>query len=129
LSESTLWSMADAALKQSANPDKRIDIKMTDQEWMDIMKNRDNKLQAPEMLQPQQAKWQNTNEALDAFKESRQQHIQFAKTTTQDLRNHVIQGALGTLDSYQMMLVIAAHSARHTQQIKEIKAHPSFPKQ
>ena len=36
--------------------------------------------------------------------------------------------ALKTIDAYQMMLLLSAHSERHTLQINEVKADPSYPK-
>lgn len=34
----------------------------------------------------------------------------------------------GPLDGYQRILATAAHTARHTTQLLEVKAHPNFPK-
>jgi hypothetical protein len=34
---------------------------------------------------------------------------------------------LGPLDAYQWILLISAHSERHTKQIEEVKADPNFP--
>jgi hypothetical protein len=31
-------------------------------------------------------------------------------------------------DAYEFILLIAAHSERHTSQIKEVKAGPNYPK-
>ena len=36
--------------------------------------------------------------------------------------------ALGSIDAYDWILMLAAHTERHTAQIKEIKADPNFPK-
>jgi hypothetical protein len=36
---------------------------------------------------------------------------------------------LGPLDAYQWILLISAHSERHTKQIEEVKADPNFPKE
>jgi hypothetical protein len=36
--------------------------------------------------------------------------------------------AFQTLDAYQWILFMAAHSDRHTQQINEVKAQPRYPK-
>jgi hypothetical protein len=33
----------------------------------------------------------------------------------------------GPLDGYDWILAVAAHTARHTQQILEVKADPGFP--
>jgi hypothetical protein len=54
--------------------------------------------------------------------------IQYVKTTDADMRNHVVTFPPGSFDSYQMILFIASHSNRHTQQIEEVKADPNFPK-
>ena len=52
--------------------------------------------------------------------------VEFVKTTTQNLRNHIVprQGS----DAYQWALLISTHEQRHILQIREIKAHPRFPK-
>jgi hypothetical protein len=45
------------------------------------------------------------------------------------LRDHVVTlDKVGSFDCYQMVLFMAAHSYRHTQQIEEVKADPNFPK-
>jgi hypothetical protein len=65
---------------------------------------------------------------LDAFKDKRTSLIKYAKTSTADMRNYVLQMPIGSIDAYQMLLYISAHSKRHTLQIEEIKANPAFPK-
>ena len=45
------------------------------------------------------------------------------------MRDHVADSPLGKLDGYEFVLLIAAHSERHTKQINEVKADPNFPKQ
>jgi len=50
------------------------------------------------------------------------------KKTQDDLRGHSIEHPLlNQLDAYQWILLIAAHSERHTAQIEEVKASPGFP--
>ncbi len=45
------------------------------------------------------------------------------------LRGHVLPHPVaGPWDGYQWLLAAAAHSARHADQIREIKADPSFPR-
>lgn len=51
------------------------------------------------------------------------------KCDTAGLRRHVIQHpAFGPLDGYEWVLAAAGHTARHTQQILEVKADPTFPR-
>jgi hypothetical protein len=128
LSESGIWQMAEGALKQSANPEKRGEIKVSDADLIKMVSSRNQKAQAPEVLRPGQATWKTSAEALSAFKEKRSALIKYAKTTTDDMRNHIGQGGLGYLDAYQMVLLLSAHTRRHTDQILEVKSNPSFPK-
>lgn len=128
LTENNLWNMADAALKRPANPDKKPDIKIKDQDVINMLTGRDIKGQAPESFNPAKAQWKTTGETLDAFKTKRNGLIKYAKTTTDDMRNYVLQMPIGHIDAYQMLLYISAHTKRHTLQIEEVKAHSAFPK-
>ena len=55
--------------------------------------------------------------------------MDYVHTTNDDLRDHFgPHPMLGTLDAYQWILLISAHSERHTKQIEEVKADPNFPR-
>jgi len=55
--------------------------------------------------------------------------MDYVSTTNDDLRDHMgPHPVLGPLDAYQWILLISAHSERHTKQIEEVKADPNFPK-
>ena len=64
--------------------------------------------------------------ALDAYRAHRARLLQYVKTTTDDLRSHVVERQL--CDAYQWALLISTHEQRHILQIREIKAHPKFPR-
>lgn len=130
LSEQGLWTMAENTLKQPANPEKRSEIKITDEELLKMAANRDQKGKAPETLDPAKtAKWTTVKDAVNDFKKSRSHLVKYVKTTTEDVRNHVVQFPTGYMDTYQLMLLIAGHTLRHTEQIKEIMSDPNFPRQ
>ena len=128
LAENNIWAMAEAQLKQPVNPEKRSEIKITDEKLVQMMTDRSNKFQAPETFRPEQAKWKSADEALEEFKEKRAEHLKYVKTSTEDMRNHVAQTPFGYADAYQMILMLSAHTMRHTKQIEEVKANPNFPK-
>jgi hypothetical protein len=128
LAENNLWNIAAGTLKKQANPDKKIEIKVNDQDVLNMVSMGGKKLQAPENFQPIKAQWKTSEEALDAFKNSRNDLIKYVKTSTDDMRSYVLQMPVGYIDAYQMLLYIAAHTQRHTRQIEEIKANPAFPK-
>jgi hypothetical protein len=128
LAENNLWNIAAAALKKTATPDEKTQAKVTDEQVLKLLTARDKKLQAPESFTPVKANWKTADETLDAFKEKRALLVKYAKTSTEDMRNHIVQMPIGTIDAYQMLLYISAHTKRHTLQIEEVKANPAFPK-
>lgn len=89
LSETNLWQWVDGTLKAPANPDKRSDIKMTDEQVIAGVSGRTTKVKTFEALEPQSAKWANADEALNAFKEGRAKLIDYVKKTDDDMRSHV----------------------------------------
>jgi hypothetical protein len=64
--------------------------------------------------------------ALDAYRRAHTRLLEYVRTTTDDLRAHVVrrQGC----DAYQWALLISTHEQRHIQQIREIKHHPKWPR-
>jgi hypothetical protein len=64
-------------------------------------------------------------QGLDAIRRQHAQLRQYIRTTSDDLRGHVVerQGS----DAYQWALLISTHEQRHILQIREIKADPKFP--
>lgn len=126
--EKELWAMAQPTLNQAPNPEKRAEIKITDEALVKAVEDRSHKSKTFAALEPANSPYQTEAEALAAFKENREKLIAFVKNTEDDLRNHVIVLPVGTYDTYQYILLIAGHSNRHTQQIDEVKADPNFPK-
>ncbi len=128
VSEKNLWGILEASLKSVANPEKRSEIKITDEQLVKMMKDRSSKFKTIEPFEPKNTPYKSLDEALSFFKEARAEHIKYLKNTTEDLRNHVVQMPFGYLDCYQLSLMISSHSNRHSQQINEIKSDPGYPK-
>ena len=128
LAENNLWNIADATLKKIPNPEKKTEIKLKDEDIVALLTTRNKKLEAPESFKPAKANWKTIEETLEAFKDKRTSLIKYTKTSTADMRNHVLKMPIGDIDAYQMLLYISAHTKRHTLQIEEIKANPAFPK-
>ena len=102
------------------------DVKKTDEGVLMMVPDRTTKAQAPEPLVPTN-RFGSPDASIKHFVESRATTVNFLKTTT-GLRDHVADSPLGKLDGYEFVLLIAAHSERHTKQISEVKADPNFPK-
>jgi hypothetical protein len=126
--ELALRQMTDGVINQAANPEKRSEIKVTDEQVIQMIENREKKVQTMDKFKPENTPFKSITDALESFKGNRSNLIGYVKTTTDDLRNHVAPLPIGQLDCYQMILFIGAHSNRHTQQIREVKADAGFPK-
>jgi hypothetical protein len=103
------------------------DVKAIDEFVLQRIPDRTSKVQAPEPLQPNK-RFGSPKDSLKHFRESRAKTLEFLKKS-KDLRQHAMESPLGkTLDGYQWVLFIAAHTERHTKQLNEVKADPGFPK-
>ena len=65
-------------------------------------------------------------EAHAAFVKLRATMTARAKTSADDFRGRPLID--GNMDVYQWFLMISTHSQRHILQIREVKAHPQYPK-
>jgi hypothetical protein len=98
-----------------------------DEDILNNMVDRTKKAQAPEPLRPSR-KWPNPQDAVAHFKASRDKTIAYVEKTQDDLRHHYMSMGPNTMDVYQLLLMIAGHSERHTAQINEVKASPNYPR-
>ncbi len=94
-----------------------------------IIEDRSHKVQTAEQFKPVHSPYKTLDEALNAFNANRDSLIAYANTTKDDLRNHIAIMPFGKVDAYQIILMISAHTNRHTQQLNEVKAGPNFPKE
>lgn len=128
VSESYILGWIQMALKQPATPEKKSEVKMTTDQLIAMMIDRSHKAQAPEPLKPS-GRFGTTQDAIKAYTDRRDSTITYIQTTQDDLTNHFItHPVFGTLDTYQGLILLAAHSVRHTEQIEEVMAAPGFPK-
>lgn len=126
--EKTLLAMVEESLKKAPNPEKRAEIKFTDKDLVAAVEDRSHKSKTFAALEPANSNYATVAEALADFKTNREKLIAFMKSTQDDLRDHISVLPIGTYDAYQFILLISAHTNRHTQQIEEVKAHANFPK-
>jgi uncharacterized damage-inducible protein DinB len=127
-SEDMFWEMMEGTVKSPANPEKRGEISVTDEQLVQKIEDRTKKVKTTEKLMPENISYKDTDEAFESFKKKRDKLMEYVKSTNDELRNHIATTPLGMVDSYQLILFTAAHTNRHTQQIIEVKADPNFPK-
>jgi uncharacterized damage-inducible protein DinB len=126
VSEGELFDMIRNKILPS--PAKRDAKKVTDERVLKVMPDRSQKRTAPDFLAPA-GKWTTTQSAAGEFTRLRDAHIAYVDQTQDDLRSHFGEHrAVGELDAYQWLLVIAAHTERHVLQMEEVKANAKYPK-
>lgn len=127
-SENEMWKLAESVIQQPANEEQRSKITCSDEQLLQSFTNTSQKFQATETCFAPGTSAKTTEEALEEFKHSRNLLIKFARSTTDNLRDHVSLRPGVALDAYQLILMIAAHTQKHIQQIEEIRKDKDFPK-
>jgi hypothetical protein len=126
-SEGALFGMLQGTLKDAANPARRSEVKMTDEQVKGMISSRERKVKTQEAFEPKN-QFGSAEGSLKEFIAKRDANMEFTKTTQEDLRNHYAVMPFATFDSYQVLIFITGHSARHTTQIEELIANANFPK-
>ncbi len=126
ITENMIFGMVTESLKTPADPSRRGEVKMTDEQILGFIEDRSTKIKTQEPMEPT-GQFGDFESALEAFKDSREDHIDYIKDTDDDLRNHYAQFPFGTLDGLQVVLFMAGHTDRHVQQMHELMSDVDFP--
>ena len=127
--EKMLFGMTQTALEAEPNPDRKDEVKMSDEDLIAGITDRSSKAQTSESLMPN-GTYESPEAALEAFDEQRDEIMDFINDQTEeDLRNHISDSPFGPVDGYQSLLFIAGHTARHTLQIEEVMQEANFPEE
>jgi DinB superfamily len=127
VSEDVIFGSVTKIVQGPAAPDKKSAV--TDDFILTAVVDRSHKFQAPEVLRPTH-RFATPQEIVDHFKQSRDATIAYVRNTQDDLRGHFFDHpVLKTMDGYQWILLLSAHSQRHTAQLNEVKANANFPKE
>lgn len=130
LTEKMLFDYTKMALDAPANPERRKEVKLTDEQVIKGVEDRSskNKATAPDELTGT-GKYTTASAALDDLRNQRKVMFEYLdKKNMDDLRNHISDTPFGAVDGYHSFLFLAGHTARHTSQIEEVKTNPGFPK-
>jgi DinB superfamily len=129
VSEGSIFGIVEKQIMTSpVAPEKRAQVVGKDEIVLQKVPDRSHKAQAPEFLKPTN-RFATRAELIKAFEERRKATMDYVRTTNDDLRDHFFaHPLLGELDGYQWILLISAHSERHTKQIEEVKVDPNYPK-
>lgn len=99
-----------------------------DERVIQFMTDRSQKISAGESVVPH-GKLATVEEGIAQFSKVRGDTIEWVRTTQVDLRGHgTANPDLHFLDAYGYWILVAAHSARHTVQMEEVKRARGYPK-
>lgn len=127
ISESMIGGMLQGALKTPADPSKRDSVQISDEKLLGMITSRDQKVKTGEAFEPS-GKFGSFAETMNEFNTKRAAHIEYVKTTQDDLRNHYGKLPFGTIDGVQILLFMSGHTERHVKQMEEVMANANFPK-
>jgi hypothetical protein len=124
--ENIVFGRITTALEGSTDPSKRSAWDGKDDAIVQEVESRVKRYQSPELGWPT-GRWSH-EELFRQFDTARQRTSDFAASTNAALRNLLFPHPLfGELDSFQWLLMMAAHTVRHRAQIEELMATPACP--
>ena len=128
LSETFLYDTAQQILKSPAVARPEKSNAEFDHQLAIGVQDRSHKATAPAPIDPVgKAATLTPADARKQFTGKRDQNEEYVKITSDDLRTHVAPGPAGPMDAYQFLVLMATHTARHTEQIKEVQANANYP--
>ena len=126
ISEKNIMGLIETSLEEEANPSRRSEVVITDDQLLQLITSREQKVKTRREFEPTNSFGSFKNN-LKAFNKRRKSNLKFIQNTDLDLRNHYVQFPFGLIDSYQAILFMSGHTTRHTDQIKEIMKQGDFP--
>lgn len=127
LVEQGIFQAIQFSMDRPADPDRRAQIQVSDVDVIKAVRSRAVTFPAPSAFVPT-GRFAGIDATLRAFEQQRDAVMDYVRATPADFRTHYFKHpALGLLDTYQAVLVMASHGERHRKQIEEIKGSPGFP--
>ena len=120
LSEEVLFrNVVDEILSGASNPALQLELQGRDGAIVAAMTDRSSKAKTFDALNPR-GRYSAADLALDAFLARRAATLDFVRSSRAPLHYHAapLEG-LGLLDAYQWLLLIAAHTDRHVEQMRD----------
>ena len=123
IAEPQYWKNLQDSMKQPVNPDYKPAATDAGILWYGI--DRTDRQTTGEARVPR-GTFPSVKESFASFRKLRATLLETARSSQEDFRGSQLIG--GNQDVYQWFLMISSHSQRHILQIREVKAHKSFPR-
>ncbi len=112
-------------MSQPANAENRLKIALTDDQ---LLASNTPTLWKAYVPTTSKTSLKNPAETLKKFISLREHSIKYIRTSTEDLRNHVVSTPAGWIDCYQYFLLVSDQSSYFVEKINQIKSLQRFPK-
>ncbi|MCH6553198.1 MAG: DinB family protein [Acidobacteria bacterium] len=109
LSEVFLRGAVGQAMQAPATPERKEELKGKEDQVLQFVTDRSQKFQAPEPLRPT-GRWDSLEATIEVFKASRKKTLDYAHSTPEDLRSHIVAFPTGDMDAYQFLLFLSGGS-------------------
>ena len=109
-------------LQHAASTDVPAMDKQREASFLERISSRVQRIEAPEPVRPS-GRYAAVSEALAAFDAARAETVSFAQARQAELYSiAVTHPRFGPLNGYEFLILIAAHSRQHSQQMREARA-------
>ena len=113
-------------LSQPASAEKAAAAAGKVERVIELMADRGRKFQAPEPVIPT-GRWESMADTVKAFRAERSETLELAEEG-ENLRSYTAEHpGFGELTAYGWLFFLSSHTARHTEQIEEVKATEGYP--
>ena len=129
LAENFIFAGEQAVLATPVTPRLATANEKGDRAIVAELEDRSAKAKAPAPIVPGGSAYPTPASAAQEFIRRRDKTIAYVTSTSDALRAHSGPGPAGdAADAYQFLLILSAHSVRHTAQIREVEANAAYPK-
>jgi hypothetical protein len=115
-----------ARLMQEATPCEHIERPERQAELRKLGFERASKRQAPERARPT-GRFGSLSNALNEFKANREKTLAYMRDCQDDLHARTIVHPIGAMTCHELVVLMASHTLRHLEQIREVQATPGYP--
>lgn len=127
ISENVFGGLIQKTVDSGDNPALKDSLAFKDEELMGVLTDRSHKVKTSETFEPS-GKFGSHEDTVKAFLDKRNEHIEYVKTTDDDLRNRFSKDLpFGVVDGLQVIIFAAGHTERHVLQMEEVIASEGFP--
>jgi hypothetical protein len=112
-------------MEAQGNAEYRLKIELTDEQ---LLSADQAVLMKAHFLPGEKIYYKDPAEATRKFVALCDHHIKYLRTSTEDLRNHVVLTPVGWIDCYQYLLLLADQSSYFAEKINQVKSSRGFPK-